>query len=141
MNRQASAMAFVVVFLGRVALTRWTPAVVAVAVAALIFAGGLTSGGNFNPARQFGPLLFAERFSYLWAYLLGPVAGAVIAVVLAMTLGLPQPLTCSLVRHAAQRPPSRSRIPPKTTVGLAPLADGMAKGHNPCHDLSDPGRR
>jgi glycerol uptake facilitator-like aquaporin len=68
----AVLMAFVVVFLGRVALTRWTPAVVAVAVAALIFAGGLTSGGSFNPPGSSARLLFAERFSYLWAYLLGP---------------------------------------------------------------------
>jgi glycerol uptake facilitator-like aquaporin/CheY-like chemotaxis protein len=92
----AVLMALVVAFLDRPVLIRWTPAVVAVAVAVLIFAGGLTSGGSFNPARQFGPLLFAGRFSYLWAYLLGPIAGAVIIVALAMAVGLPQALTCSL---------------------------------------------
>jgi glycerol uptake facilitator-like aquaporin len=92
----AVLMALVVAFLDRPVLIRWTPAVVAVAVAVLVFAGGLTSGGSFNPARQFGPLLFAGRFSYLWAYLLGPIAGAVIVVVIALTLDLPQPLTCSL---------------------------------------------
>ena len=92
----AVLMAFVVAFLDRPALMRWTPAVVATGVAVLIFAGGLTSGGSFNPARQLGPLLFAERFSYLWAYLLGPLTGAVILVLLVKTLGLPQPLTCDL---------------------------------------------
>jgi glycerol uptake facilitator-like aquaporin len=92
----AVLMAFVVAFLDRVALMRWTPAVAAVDVAVLIFAGGLTSGGSFNPARQFGPLLFAGRFSYLWAYMLGPLAGAVILVVLVRVVGLPRPLTCSL---------------------------------------------
>jgi glycerol uptake facilitator-like aquaporin len=50
----AVLMALVVAFLDRPVLLRWTPAVVAVAVAVLIFAGGLTSGGSFNPARQFG---------------------------------------------------------------------------------------
>lgn len=92
----AVLMACVVAFLARTALMRWTPAVVAVAVALLIFAGGLTSGGSFNPARQFGPLLFAERFSYLWAYMLAPLAGAVVLVVLVKVVGLSRPLTCSL---------------------------------------------
>ena len=106
----AVLMAFVVAFLDRPATMRWTPAVVAVGVAVLIFAGGLTSGGSFNPARQLGPLLFAGRFSYLWAYLLGPLAGAVILVLLARVLGLPQPLTCNLCgtppRDAALKPVS-----------------------------------
>ena len=92
----AVLMAFVVAFLDRPALMRWTPAVVAIGVAVLIFAGGLTSGGSFNPARQLGPLLFAERFSYLWAYLLGPLAGAVALAMLVRALGLPQPLMCDL---------------------------------------------
>jgi glycerol uptake facilitator-like aquaporin len=104
----AVLMAFVVAFLARPALMRWTPAVVAATVAVLIFAGGLTSGGSFNPARQFGPLLFAEWFSYLWAYMLGPLVGAVILVVLAKVVGLPRPLTCSLcgvpARDAAPKP-------------------------------------
>jgi glycerol uptake facilitator-like aquaporin len=92
----ALLMAAVVAFLHRPALTRWTPAVIAVGVAVLIFAGGLTSGGSFNPARQLGPLLFAQRFSYLWAYLLDPLTGAVVLAVAVRALGLPHPLTCSL---------------------------------------------
>ena len=90
----AVLMTFVIAFLGRPTLLRWTPAVVATGVAVLIFAGAFTSGGSFNPARQLGPLLFAERYSYLWAYLLGPLGGAVILAVLVNGLGLPRPLTC-----------------------------------------------
>ena len=101
-------MAVVVAFLDRPALMRWTPAVVAAGVAVLIFAGGLTSGGSFNPARQLGPLLFAERFSHLWAYLLGPLGGAVILAAGVRALGLRQPLTCDLCgtppRDAAPKP-------------------------------------
>ena len=101
-------MALVVAFLDRPALLHWTPAVVAIGVAVLIFAGGLTSGGSFNPARQFGPLLFAERFTYLWTYPLGPLTGALILILLARALGLPRPLTCSLCgtppRDAAPTP-------------------------------------
>ena len=100
-------MAAAVAFLARPALMRWTPAVVAVGVAILIAAGGWSSGGSFNPARQLGPLLFAGRFDYLWAYLLGPLAGAVILAILAPALRLPQLLTCSLCgtqpRHLAPR--------------------------------------
>ena len=104
----AILMAFVVAFMDRPALARWTPAMVTAGVAVLIFAGGLTSGGSFNPARQFGPLLFAGRFSYLWAYMAGPIAGAVILAALAKVAGLPRPLTCSLCgtppRDAAPEP-------------------------------------
>jgi glycerol uptake facilitator-like aquaporin len=103
----AVLMAFVVAFLDWLALMRWTPAVAATGVALLIFAGGLTSGGSFNPARQFGPLLLAERFTYLWAYLLGPLAGAVILAAAVRALGLPRPLTCSLCG-----------VPPRGTTGL-----------------------
>jgi glycerol uptake facilitator-like aquaporin len=89
-------MAFVVAFLDRPRLMRWTPAVVAICVGVLIFTGGLTSGGSFNPARQLGPLLFAERFTYLWAYLLGPLAGAAVLVLAVKAWGPPRPSTCSL---------------------------------------------
>jgi glycerol uptake facilitator-like aquaporin len=114
----AVLMAFVVAFMDRPALMRWTPAVVTAAVALLIFAGGLTSGGSFNPARQFGPLQIAGRFSYLWAYMLGPIAGAIILVMLAMILGLPRPLTCSLCgtppRDAAPAPVTHPAKDPGT---------------------------
>jgi glycerol uptake facilitator-like aquaporin len=103
----AVLMAWVVAFLVRPALARWTPAVCASGVAVLIFAGGLTSGGSFNPARQFGPLLFAGQFSYLWAYLFGPIAGGIILAALA-SRRLPQPVTCGLCgeppRDAAREP-------------------------------------
>jgi CheY-like chemotaxis protein len=125
----AVLMALVVAFLDRPALIRWTPAMVAVAVAVLIFAGGLTSGGSFNPARQFGPLLFAGRFSYLWAYLLGPIAGAVIIVALGVGVGLPQPLTCSLCGTQPRDAPGTRGLwgwPHSPAERLAVTIPGMA---------------
>lgn len=124
----AILMAFVVAFMDRPALMRWTPAVVAPVVAVLIFAGDFTSGGSFNPARQFGPLLFAGRFSDLWAYMLGPIAGAVTLTALAKVVGLPRPLACTLcgtpARDAAPEP---SCVRPKSTTcpegGPAPWTD------------------
>ncbi len=124
-------MGFVVAFMDRPALMRWTPAVVAAAIAVLIFAGSLTSGGSFNPARQLGPLLFAGRFSYLWAYLLGPIAGAVI---LAALVRLPRPLTCSLcgipTRDTAPKPVSH---PARAGRGSVPHADIPTGGGSPWH--------
>ena len=125
----AVLMALVVAFLDRPALIRWTPAMVAVAVAVLIFAGGLTSGGSFNPARQFGPLLFAGRFSYLWAYLLGPIAGAVIIVALGVSVGPPQPLTCSLCGTQPRDAPGTRGLwgwPHSPAERLAVTIPGMA---------------
>jgi glycerol uptake facilitator-like aquaporin len=98
-------MAIVVAVLVRPALARWNPAVVAAGVAVLIFAGGLTSGGSFNPARQLLPLLLAGRLTYLWAYLLGPIAGAVALGMLINALGLRRPLSCSLCPTLSRRPP------------------------------------
>ena len=128
----AVLMAFVVAFLDRPALMRWTPAVVAIGVAVLIFAGGLTSGGSFNPARQLGPLLFAERFSYLWAYLLGPLAGAVTLARWVRALGLPQPLTCDLCgtppRDAAPKPVMQ---PAEDLAPITPACQGAPAGTTP----------
>lgn len=92
----AILMAAVVYFLSRPGLASWTPVVVGLAMAVLIVAGGLSSGGSFNPARQFGPALFAHQWRYLVAYLVAPVVGG---VALAATLRLTRirrPLTCAL---------------------------------------------
>jgi glycerol uptake facilitator-like aquaporin len=115
-------MIVVVAFLDHPKLMRWTPIAVGVGVATLIFVGGLTSGGSFNPARQFGPLLFAQRWASLWPYLLGPVAGGVALALAVGARGLKQPLSCNLcgaVRPSAgcddarrSAPSSRPSTPP-----------------------------
>jgi glycerol uptake facilitator-like aquaporin len=118
----AILMALVVRFMERPALAWWTPAVVAVTVAVLIFGGGLTSGGSFNPARQLGPLLFAGWFSDLWPYMLGPLAGAAILAVLVRIRGLAQPLTCSLCGTPPRSPapkPVRHPAGGKARIGSA----------------------
>jgi glycerol uptake facilitator-like aquaporin len=92
----AVLMAGVVYFLSRPALTSWTPVVVGFAVAVLIIAGGLSSGGSFNPARQFGPALFAHQWRYLEAYLVAPVVGGVALAGVMRLARSPRPLTCVL---------------------------------------------
>jgi Major intrinsic protein len=125
----AVLMAAVVAFLDRPTLMRWTPAVVATSVAVLIFAGGLTSGGSFNPARQLGPLLFAERFSYLWAYMLGPLVGAVILATGVRALGLPQPLTCDLCGTRPRAAVPKPLMQPAENLGpTTPACQGAPAG-------------
>jgi glycerol uptake facilitator-like aquaporin len=92
----ALLMAAVLSVLSRPLLARWTPAVVGVAVAALIMAGGISSGGSFNPARQFGPAMFAHEWRYLMTYLIAPVLGGVALVVVRRMTGARRPLTCAL---------------------------------------------
>ena len=46
-----------------------------------VLIGGPVTGGSMNPARSFGPALFAggAALSHLWVYVLGPALGAVCA--------------------------------------------------------------
>jgi MIP family channel proteins len=46
-------------------------------VGAGIFAMINVSGGSFNPARTFGPMIVSAQFPGWYAYLIGPIAGAV----------------------------------------------------------------
>ncbi|MEU9413762.1 aquaporin [Streptomyces sp. NPDC048281] len=61
------------------AWTRWIPIARPAATALVIVTFGTFTGGSANPARQFGPALWANRPSYwshLWVYLAAPLAGA-----------------------------------------------------------------
>ncbi|MFD5393214.1 aquaporin [Streptomyces sp. NPDC127097] len=44
---------------------------------------GTLTGGSANPARQFGPAIWAGLPAYLWAYLLAPLAGAALTALVA----------------------------------------------------------
>jgi glycerol uptake facilitator-like aquaporin len=69
-------MVVVLAVLGRPRLAASLPAVVGTTVAVLIVAGGMTSGGSFNPARAFGPALLSGDVPDGWPYAAGPVIGA-----------------------------------------------------------------
>lgn len=92
----ALLMVAVVAFLSQPVLALWTPAVVGTLVGLLCAIGAVTSGGSCNPARQFGPLLFAHQWSHLFPYLLGPVVGGIVLAVLIQLFGLPRPIVCGL---------------------------------------------
>jgi glycerol uptake facilitator-like aquaporin len=56
---------------------RSTPWVVGAVITLLIFSTGATSGASFNPARNFGPHVISQDFSFFWVYMTAPLAGAV----------------------------------------------------------------
>jgi aquaporin Z len=58
---------------------RWTGAVAATLVALFITFEAPLSGMSINPARSFGPALFAGDFTYLWIYFAAPTLGALVA--------------------------------------------------------------
>ena len=89
-------MGAVTFFLARPALVRWTPAVVAAAVAVLISATGAWTGGSFNPARQLGPALLSGRHAFLGSYMIGPLAGALVVAALRCPYAAKRLLGCQL---------------------------------------------
>jgi glycerol uptake facilitator-like aquaporin len=94
-------------FLAYPAYNRWPPETVAVAVALIIFLLGPVTGGVVNPARQFGPAVFADQTTDLWIYLTAPIVGAVLGAglhhLLYRRFKTRQPLTYKL---AGSRAPS-----------------------------------
>ncbi|MEU0821313.1 MIP/aquaporin family protein [Streptomyces mirabilis] len=88
--------------MSRRAWTRWIPLARPAATAVVMIALGTFTGGSANPARQFGPALWAHRpgdWSHLWLYLVAPLAGAA--------------LTGGVARYQSYRPVH----PPKSDGG------------------------
>lgn len=77
----AAILAVALLLMSRPAWTRWIPLALPAATAVVIVALGTLTGGSANPARQFGPALWAHQpvyWSHLWVYLVAPLAGAVL---------------------------------------------------------------
>ncbi|MFG2129283.1 aquaporin [Streptomyces sp. NPDC048751] len=75
----AAILAVALLLMSRPAWTRWIPLALPAATAVVIVALGTLTGGSANPARQFGPALWAHQpvhRSHLWVYLVAPLAGA-----------------------------------------------------------------
>ena len=61
-------------------LMRWTPLMVWILVATMVWLEAPISGTSLNPARSFGPALVSGVWRDLWLYLVAPPLGAVLAV-------------------------------------------------------------
>ncbi|WP_326834798.1 aquaporin [Amycolatopsis rhabdoformis] len=75
---------------------RETPWVIGAVILVLIVLTGTTSGGSFNPARDFGPYVLSGDFRYFWIYLLAPMVAALLAAGGLRVAGAWKPRTCKL---------------------------------------------
>ena len=61
-------------------LMRWTPLMVWILVAMMVWLEAPISGTSLNPARSFGPALIAGIWHNQWLYYVAPPLGALVAV-------------------------------------------------------------
>ena len=61
-------------------LMRWTPLMVWILVAMMVWLEAPISGTSLNPARSFGPALVSWFWNYHWLYWIAPPLGALLAV-------------------------------------------------------------
>ncbi len=61
-------------------LMRWTPLMVWLLVASMVWLESPISGTSLNPARSIGPALVSWTWHDQWIYLLAPFIGALLAV-------------------------------------------------------------
>jgi glycerol uptake facilitator protein/aquaporin Z len=102
----AAILTVALVLMSRPAWARWIPLALPAATAVVIVTLGTLTGGSANPARQFGPVLWAQQpvyWSHQWVYLVAPLVGAA--------------LTALVARHRAHRPGRRPRSGPARPYG------------------------
>jgi aquaporin Z len=59
---------------------RYTPLLVWILVAVLVWQGAPWTGTSLNPARSLAPAQLLPELAHLWVYVVGPLAGALLAV-------------------------------------------------------------
>ncbi|MFF9780593.1 MIP/aquaporin family protein [Streptomyces sp. NPDC013978] len=97
----AAILTVALLLMSHPAWTRWIPLALPAATAVVIVTLGTLTGGSANPARQFGPALWAHQpvyWAHLWIYLLAPLAGAT--------------LTALVTRYRSHRPRHSPRSGP-----------------------------
>ena len=67
-------------FVSSYRLMRWTPLMVWILVAVMVWLEAPISGTSLNPARSFGPALVSWSWHYHWLYWVAPPLGALLAV-------------------------------------------------------------
>jgi aquaporin Z len=91
----------------------WTPLLVWILVAVLVWQGARWTGTSLNPARSLAPAVLAPDTANLWAYLVGPLAGALVAV--AAFDAIPGLETCTAkLFHDARYPSTMATTLPVT---------------------------
>jgi len=105
-------VATILFFLSRQRLARWTPLVVWMLLAVLIWRFSRYTGTSLNPARSEGPAVAFGDFSDLWIYLVAPIAGALaVATAWRRTRPSMHPKTAKLFHDARYPCAFSSEIP------------------------------
>ncbi len=76
----ATLVATILVMVSSPKSAPWTPLVLWLLIAALVWQGAPWTGTSLNPARSLAPALLKPNTSDLWVYFLGPVVGTLVAV-------------------------------------------------------------
>ncbi|WP_198042314.1 aquaporin [Kitasatospora azatica] len=116
----AAILAVALLAMSRPAWTRWIPAALPFATAVVIVILGTLTGGSANPARQFGPAVWAHQpvyWSHLWIYLVAPLAGAALPA-----------LVIRYRSHRPRRSPHSPRSDPARLRGRRSETDLCADG-------------
>jgi aquaporin Z len=83
---------------------RWTPLVIWIVIALLVWRGAPYTGCSLNPARSLGPAALFGSYGALWIYLVGPPLGALsCASLFVWARSGRRPLTAKLFRDGAYR--------------------------------------
>jgi glycerol uptake facilitator-like aquaporin len=109
----------VALFLSVHELARLVPWLSGALIGAAITGLGSVTGASLNPAREFGPAVFAGQFTFLISYLLAPVAGAALAVWLVRRAGGYVVLTHHLSGKHVETDDERRLGPRKPAAGSA----------------------
>jgi aquaporin Z len=98
------------------ATARWTPLVVWILVAVLVWQGAPWTGTSLNPARSLAPAVLLPEVRNLWSYLVGPVLGSLTAVAVVSVLPGVEPMTAKLLHDVRYASPFGSLLPVPSRV-------------------------
>jgi aquaporin Z len=131
-------VAVILLVTGRSATPGFAGLAIGLALTAVHLVGIPLDGTSVNPARSFGPALFAggESLTHVWLFIIAPLIGAALAYVAVQALSTPLVSEEAAVRTAedealgdrtgAELPPQEQPIP-----APAPNRDDAARGRAP----------
>lgn len=90
---------------------RWTPLVLWLVIAVLVWQGAPWTGTSLNPARSLAPAVIVSSYADLWVYFVGPLAGAAAAVGLYALVPDVETLTAKLYHDPTYPSTMRSLLP------------------------------
>lgn len=109
----------ILVMVSFVGTARFTPIVVWIVVAVLVWQGAPWTGTSLNPAPSLAPAVLNANFRHLWAYFVGPLAGSLAAVEVFNLIPGVETLTAKLFHDWRYRSTLASALPVADVADLA----------------------